>query len=190
MSQEPPPVQDEPTIVITRLNDLARDISEWRERQGFVTPRDITGPLRPEDVPNIGSADLWLSNVMRIYAGLARAGKETRKGMQPTEYLASAVRDVVILASDPATPDLDEWEAQRLTQQDLARSKLALVVEELGEAADAISYGDRDAWIEELADAMIRLLDLCGTQAVDIELAIAQKMAINRERAYKHGRLA
>lgn len=39
----------------------------------------------------------------------------------------------------------------------------------------------------ELADCIIRILDYCGQERIDIEQAIALKMQYNRTRPYKHG---
>jgi len=40
----------------------------------------------------------------------------------------------------------------------------------------------------ELADAIIRIVDLAHWQGIDIDGAVAAKMAYNRTRPYKHGR--
>lgn len=40
----------------------------------------------------------------------------------------------------------------------------------------------------ELADAVIRIADLCGHLGIDLETAIAQKMAYNETRPFKHGK--
>lgn len=40
----------------------------------------------------------------------------------------------------------------------------------------------------ELADAVIRIADLCGHLGIDLESAIAEKMAYNEGREYKHGK--
>ncbi len=39
----------------------------------------------------------------------------------------------------------------------------------------------------ELADVMIRILDFCGANGIDIEKAVTSKMAYNITRPYKHG---
>lgn len=41
----------------------------------------------------------------------------------------------------------------------------------------------------ELADAVIRIADLCGYMGIDLESAIALKMEHNEGRPFKHGKL-
>lgn len=41
----------------------------------------------------------------------------------------------------------------------------------------------------EMADIIIRVLDLCAAHNIDIEEAINEKIAYNRERPYRHGGL-
>lgn len=41
----------------------------------------------------------------------------------------------------------------------------------------------------EMADIIIRVLDLCAFYNIDIETAITEKIAYNRERPYRHGNL-
>lgn len=67
-------------------------------------------------------------------------------------------------------------------------AKLMLVVTEVTEAAEAVRHGDHENFIEELADIIIRLLDITGTMHIDIEAAITTKMIVNRQRPYKHGK--
>lgn len=50
-------------------------------------------------------------------------------------------------------------------------------------------HGDTANFEEELADAVIRILDICGTMGIDLEQAILNKMARNRERPVKHGKV-
>lgn len=40
----------------------------------------------------------------------------------------------------------------------------------------------------ELADAVIRIADLCGHMGIDLEAAIAMKMEYNETRPFKHGK--
>lgn len=84
---------------------------------------------------------------------------------------------------------------------------LMLCVTELSEAMEAYRTGNRTIapimgeiaadkfreWVkgsfeDELADTIIRVLDLCGGLGIDIESHIAYKLAYNQTRPYKHGK--
>jgi NTP pyrophosphatase (non-canonical NTP hydrolase) len=90
--------------------------------------------------------------------------------------------------------------------------KLMLIVTELGEACEADRNGKRspghipykppfdevdvlvfkehwkDTFEDELADVMIRLLDLAGGLGIDIEWHVNAKYEYNQTRPYKHGK--
>lgn len=59
---------------------------------------------------------------------------------------------------------------------------------ELSEAAEAYrkKEGD-DRIVEELADVLIRVFDLCGSRGWDLEKSVRDKMAFNKTRPYRHG---
>jgi NTP pyrophosphatase (non-canonical NTP hydrolase) len=71
-----------------------------------------------------------------------------------------------------------------------------LIVTELAEAVEALRKGNptsdkiKDFTLveEELADAVIRLLDLSGGRKWDIVGAMMAKMSYNANRPYKHGK--
>lgn len=64
---------------------------------------------------------------------------------------------------------------------------IALMHSELSEALEALRKGDEANLAEELADVVIRIMDYCGHRGIDLENAILVKMAINKNRPYKHG---
>ncbi len=66
---------------------------------------------------------------------------------------------------------------------------LMLVVTELAEAMEGYRHQDDANFKEELADAFIMLLDLCGGLNIDIENEIYQKSMVNKKRPYKHGKV-
>lgn len=90
--------------------------------------------------------------------------------------------------------------------------KLMLIVTELGEACEADRNGKKaasvfpyttpmndydteffrrnykDTFEDELADVMIRLLDLAGGLGIDIEWHVNAKFEYNQTRPYKHGK--
>jgi len=72
---------------------------------------------------------------------------------------------------------------------------LMLIVTELSEAMEAYRIGNPESdkipgfsrLEEELADVIIRVLDLAGGIGLDIEGAISAKMGYNETRPYRHG---
>ncbi|MDN4525347.1 MazG nucleotide pyrophosphohydrolase domain-containing protein [Fictibacillus fluitans] len=64
---------------------------------------------------------------------------------------------------------------------------LALIHSEVSEALEADRKGDAENFAEELADVCIRIFDLCGARGIDLEKAIINKMAYNKNRSHKHG---
>lgn len=67
-------------------------------------------------------------------------------------------------------------------------AKLALIGSEVGEAVHAIQHGESGQFQEELADIVIRILDLCGSEEIDLGDVLLKKMMKNRSRPYMHGK--
>jgi NTP pyrophosphatase (non-canonical NTP hydrolase) len=76
------------------------------------------------------------------------------------------------------------WEKERNIGE-----ALMLIVTELAEAMEGYRKQDHENFKEELADAFIRLLDLCGGLKIDIEDEICRKSMKNKNRPYKHGKI-
>jgi len=76
------------------------------------------------------------------------------------------------------------WEKERNIGE-----ALMLIVTELAEAMEGYRKQDKENFKEELADAFIRLLDLCGGLKIDIEDEIVRKSMKNKNRPYKHGKI-
>ncbi|GAF68846.1 unnamed protein product [marine sediment metagenome] len=82
------------------------------------------------------------------------------------------------------------WDTPRSTGE-----ILMLMVTELAEAMEAYREGNPESdkirgfsrMEEELADVIIRLLDLAGKEGLNIEAAVLAKMAYNEDRPYRHG---
>ena len=66
---------------------------------------------------------------------------------------------------------------------------LMLIVTELAEAMESHRIQDEANFKEEVADAFIRLFDLCGGLKINIEEEIAKKSEKNKKRPYKHGKI-
>lgn len=81
-------------------------------------------------------------------------------------------------------------------------TSLALITTEIAEAIEAVrKFPDWNnqpsehvlsitALEEELADAVIRIRDLCGGLGIDLEAVVAAKMQFNLKREHMHGKSA
>lgn len=67
-------------------------------------------------------------------------------------------------------------------------AQIMLVVTELSEAVEAVRKADVRNFKEEIADSMIRLLDLCGACNIDIDEEVREKMQYNETRPERHGK--
>ena len=68
--------------------------------------------------------------------------------------------------------------------------RLCLIHTEVSETAQVVKrrgLEKRDEIAEEMADTCIRIFDLAEGLGIDLEIAIAHKMARNRLRAYRYG---
>ncbi len=76
-------------------------------------------------------------------------------------------------------------------------AKMMLVVTELAEAVEEWRnhkpsvYSGKDGKPEgvgiEIADAVIRLADICGMERINLQQCLDTKMAFNNDRPYRHG---
>lgn len=80
-------------------------------------------------------------------------------------------------------PDIETEE-----HADQMLGKLMLVVSEVGEAAEAVRHKNVDNFREELADAIIRILDITSACDIDIYVELADKMDKNARRPIRHGK--
>lgn len=83
-----------------------------------------------------------------------------------------------------AVPEEQRKAARRTT----ILAKLGLIASEVGEAVSAVQHGDDDLLLEELADVMIRIFDLCGSECMELGHMLLHKMQKNRNRPYLHGK--
>ena len=74
------------------------------------------------------------------------------------------------------------WENTSRTNE-----RLMLVVTEVSEACEAVRHGDWLNFKEELADTVIRLMDIAECYEINLEEEILRKDAINQKRGHMHG---
>lgn len=66
--------------------------------------------------------------------------------------------------------------------------RLMLITTEVGEAEEALRHENMDLFREEIADIVIRCMDLAGGMNFDLFDEIQKKHKINISRPYKHGK--
>jgi NTP pyrophosphatase (non-canonical NTP hydrolase) len=69
----------------------------------------------------------------------------------------------------------------------LIPSALVLIHSEVSEALEAHRVQDINNFREELADILIRVLDVAGGLEINMDEAVAEKLEKNHHRGYRHG---
>jgi NTP pyrophosphatase (non-canonical NTP hydrolase) len=153
------------------LNTLAAIIHERNVRLGFYEPdkvRDFDGM------------------VANIHGEASEALEEWRAGRgfnehhwtvkdELTDDLIRIGTNGKVLVRDP-DPELG-----------FERDMVELTPEILRRLPELIPHLKPEGIPSELADILIRVLDVCGFHQIDIAGAVADKMAYNETRAYRHG---
>ena len=168
------------------LNDLAQEILEINAANGWniTTPADwhqteadaLDGLEigEPHQVGGAGDEDCMGGPVRarrRVFVTTKRNSVHIGFGRTDEEAVDDAKRKVL---DDPVA-------AYKIP------AILALVTSEVSEALEAFRTRDRDNFEEELADVVIRVLDLAGGLGIDLDKALQDKLLKNRQRSYRHG---
>lgn len=64
---------------------------------------------------------------------------------------------------------------------------LALIHSEVSESLEAYRKNDKENFLEEMADTVIRVLDLTHGMEMNLATAIIKKLEVNKTRGYRHG---
>ena len=112
------------------------------------------------------------------------ASGATSGAMQKVKSIQKWCEDITIWRAtmDFKTPS----SLEAIHERDQMLGKLMLVVSEVAEASEAVRKVDNINFAEELADATIRIFDICGAMGIDLEGVIDAKMKVNRGRHGKH----
>ena len=105
------------------------------------------------------------------------------------EYLPGSINTLVERAHNTAVKH-GFWEKQDPHDTMVTLARLALITSEVGEAVEALRVPDEAGLEEELADIVIRVMDLAGARHLNLEAAMLAKMAKNDNRPWLHGKLA
>jgi len=115
------------------------------------------------------------------------------KTVEPEQ--CATISDLVRLAHEVSC-EKGWWGETLDTGPDSLGAKIALIHSEVSEALECVRVNELDeetvngkpeGMVVEMADAVIRIADLCGALELDLEGAINRKMAYNRTRPHRHG---
>lgn len=138
--------------------------------EALLDPADTDAGYDGKATTNLARAYLALRLVP---TGAARDG--------PLVALAAEVNEINRANGwDVLTPD--DWPDVRKVI-----TLLALVTTEVAEAIEAVREDDRTNFAEEMADTVIRCLDICGGLGIDLDAEVRANLAKNRTRGYRHG---
>lgn len=84
---------------------------------------------------------------------------------------------------------VDQPELVEIAKRNFVLSQLSKISGEVGEAVSAIQHNEPYELWEEMADVVIRLLDLAAYIECPIGDVIIKKMAVNENRPYLHGKV-
>lgn len=79
------------------------------------------------------------------------------------------------------------WDGQDKNDPRVLGMKLALIHSEVSELLETYRGSNGAGEAEEMADIVIRVMDLAAARGVDLGRAIVMKMAHNATRPHKHG---
>lgn len=79
------------------------------------------------------------------------------------------------------------WWPETTWISDLIMQKLLMIHSEVSEATEAFRVKDDYGVADELADVIIRVLDLSAAMDIDIEKHLKRKMKYNETRSFRHG---
>lgn len=184
------------------FSDLLDDASQFQPPKRLLDVADEDGPIQTFSLRD-GFVEL-LEAMKEDVAELEGIGDfqcigdcvhSTPKEERPLNLSASmflTIHDVQIEANETAT--LKGWHDEERTIPEL----LCLVHSELSEALEdyrngfpiqeiRIVSGKPEGLPIELADAVIRIADMCGAYGIDLAEAIMTKLEYNRTRDYRHG---
>lgn len=85
--------------------------------------------------------------------------------------------------------EMNGWRDELFTFMDYNEVivKVALIITECAEAIESVREDNYDNFKEELADIIIRTLDLCDILTIDIDSELNKKLLKLERRGIKHG---
>jgi NTP pyrophosphatase (non-canonical NTP hydrolase) len=101
------------------------------------------------------------------------------KGWYSEELEDRNIGELLALIHSEVSEALEEWRLHRYDQSMLT-----------GHAESSEIPNKPIGFTSEIADILIRVLDMCGYMGIDVAKAVQSKMEYNKTRQYRHGKHA
>lgn len=128
---------------------------------------------------------LYIALVLALIVGWC-AIKDLRRKVQQAYGYADCVNDLSYEAHQTSV-NKGFWDGQDKNDPRVLGMKLALIHSEVSELLETYRGSNGAGEAEEMADIVIRVMDLAAARGVDLGRAIVMKMAHNATRPHKHG---
>lgn len=162
--------------LLPELNELAATIHSRNIRLGFYeNPRPFDGMLMNVVTEVAEAQEEWRAGRAmdeRYWTVKGEPEDDLHRLFRTTKHdnLQVANYDYDYRSGDPSVP---EW--------------ITVTPELVRRMPGIVKYLKPEGIPSELADIIIRVLDICGYHRIDIAAAIADKMAYNETRSHRHG---
>lgn len=148
--------------------------------------QDLSGAMQFFTEEELLKYDIWFEEIPDI--------SKTAIEDCPESYILTLQQQIHAIAKKKGFWDYDD-EPTNLDPE-IINSKLMLIVTEVAEACEALRIGDyqllgewrNGTFDDELADILIRVLDLAEAMQIDMQWQIEKKMEYNKNRGEKHGK--
>jgi len=130
------------------------------------------------------TADRCLGCAQRRYDD-ARRSAPTKDNDRPTHGLLNALGAEILAVNAANGWNVTTPACWKDTYK--VPAVLALIHSEVSEALEAFRKDDAANFREEMADTLIRVLDLSMGLGIDMDAEVSAKLAKNRTRGYRHG---
>jgi hypothetical protein len=168
------------TATVSSWNDLAHEISEWRESKGFVCPNTIEGE----------GGNQMLGKLMLVVSEISEMHEEKDRDAFGIELADAVIRILDILGTCGCDVErcLHENPYERERPWSARDHESMLAVNAVSRAAEAVRIGDFPSFAGNLAHCVNILCKLGAFYNIDVFERIDAKMTVNRARPYLHGK--
>ena len=143
------------------LNNLAQNIYEANEKKGFYEDGDKLNAVVAQHAPELLEALKSMQTGQRIALITSEASEALEADRNQKTFEGWALDE--------------DWREYLMTLPD-------------DEFNDKFKEFVKDTKEDEVADILIRVLDLCGANKIDIDFHVQAKLRYNSLRPYKHGK--